>query len=182
MKWIVLALLASPAMGQDRVIIDYEALFRDKAAEVVTSNEGGTTVETLSLPNGVVVQRGNNGIVAMDRGDGGAVGCMFMIYVDLGGALQACPALGTPEERTRHADYMSRINAFVAANAYPTMTVPEVEGVVRSMQARADAPTCARFEDDDMIGFIANFLSAEIGPGLDKSLATPRLPVNNPCL
>jgi hypothetical protein len=181
MKWMALVLLATPAMGQDRPIIDYEALFRDKAAEVVVSDEGGKTFQTLSLPNGIVVQRSDLGIEAIDRNEGQAVGCFFMLYVDLGSALQACPALGTPEERLRHVDYMSRINGFVAANAYPPMTLPEVEGLVQSLQARGDAPGCEQVDNADMAWLIENLLGAEFGAVLDRALAMPRLPVND-CL
>jgi hypothetical protein len=183
---LLLALLAAPAMGQDRAIIDYDALFRDKAAEVVTSDEGGRTVETLMLPGEVMVRKADDRVVGMDQSEDGAVGCFFMIYVDLGASLQSCSVLGTSEERARYKDYMSRINTFVATNAYRPMTVEEVEGLVRTVQERADAPGCDRFDDEDMKGFIGtfveNFLSAEMGAVLDMSLATPRLPVNNPCL
>jgi hypothetical protein len=130
LRWMILALLATPATGQDRQLIDYDALFRDKAAEVVTSDEGGRTVETLMLPGEVMVQRKGGDFIPWDQSEGGAVGCLFIVYVDLGDALSFCPAIGTTEERARHAEYLSRVNTFVAANAYPPMTVAEVEALV----------------------------------------------------
>jgi hypothetical protein len=182
LRWMILVLLATPATGQDRQIIDYDALFRDKAAEVVTTQEGGQDARRLALPNGVTVTDTGGGIVAMDQSEGGAVGCLYMIYVDLGDALRACPALGDAASRQRHADYMGRINAFVAANAYPPMSLSDMEALTTSYQGRADAATCDRFDDADMAGFVENFLGPDAGQFLDKALATPRLPVNNPCL
>jgi hypothetical protein len=184
LRWMVLALLATPAMGQDRQIIDYDALFRDKAAEVVTEQRDGLTIRTLNLPGNVVVQDTgtSDGIVAFDQSDGGAVGCFLMIYVQLGDALKICPALGTAEDRVRHAAYVSRVNVFVAANAYPPMTVAELEGLLDTYAKPTDQAICGRFDDIDMDGFIAGFLGPDMDAQLDKALATPRLPVNNPCL
>ena len=117
------------------------------------------------------------------------MGCVWSIYSSLLAIAEVC---GIPKERTAGmTEYHRLLNAFVARNAVPPRSLAEIEAIHRSEVDRyrnggEDGPLdCAEVmaPDSDVMMMLDNLMSQEVDlDAAAKALATPRLPVMNPCL
>ena len=192
---LVLVMLAGPGWAEPW--IDYDLLFQQNADKViVTTDASGEVTRSLDLGEGVTVFCTDQGCVGADQK--GAVGCAWSISSHLLAVAEVC---GIPKERTvRTTDYHRLMTAFVARNAVPPRSVAEIEGFHQSQidqyrNGGEDEPLdCAEVMASDsdvmmMLEAIETDLASAAAEDeedesfdIDAFLATPRLPVMNPCL
>lgn len=187
----VLALALSAGACWAEPWIDYARLLEENSSRVITTiDESGQVTRQIDFGDGVVVTCTKDGCVGMDMN--GAVGCAWSIYSALRAVAEVC---NIPEERMAGlVAAHRRLTTFVATNAVPPRSEAEIEGyhrreveLYRTGQG-ADGPLdCAEATapgSDVMLmlegvtGQLANEATSEI----DTLLASPRLPVMNPCL
>jgi hypothetical protein len=185
----VLALLITLGPASAEAWIDYELLFRQHADKVVvTTNSSGEETRTIDFGDGVTVSCSTQGCFGMDQN--GAMGCAWMIYSAVLAVAEVCEM---PDARTGQIEEMFDLyTGFVARNAVPPRSVAEIESYHQSevdayRLGVGDEPplNCAEVTaaGSDVMMMIDNLTSQ--GIDLDaaaKALATPRLPVMNPCL
>jgi hypothetical protein len=171
-----LALLCGHAL-QAQELVDYDALFRDYAEQVVRSADG---TETLKLPPGTVITRKKDSLVAMDETGEGAVQCVLSILGQLRAIARQCPQFGQ-EHRPGLEQNFSQVLQFAAENAYP----PQDENTLvaahdKLFSRRFHTVDCAEMaQDPDILGMMAVLAKPDVAKDTTK---TPRLPVMNPCL
>ena len=191
MRWaatIAAVLAASPALSD--VFIDYGQLFLDKADQVTEQiRDDGVVTRELSLEPGITIMQTIEPDkaaehVAMDMSEGGAVGCLLMIQVELRAMLAGCPGSFPGVDPEGLDTQIAAVSRFVAENAYPPMPLTEVQ---RFIDRRLDAgpglecPAAADV-DPDLREMMAAMSGPEAELWVKESLETPRLPVMNPCL
>jgi hypothetical protein len=181
-------LVASPALSD--AFIDYGQLFLDKADRVTEHlGDDGVVTRELAIEPGInITQTTEPGTaaeyVAMDMSEGGAVGCLLMVQVELRALLAGCPDSFPSVDPAGLDTQIAAVSRFVAENAYPPMPLAEVQ---RFIDRRLDAgpglecPAAADVEPD-----LREMMVAMSGPEAElwvkESLEMPRLPVMNPCL
>ncbi|GHC55821.1 hypothetical protein [Neogemmobacter tilapiae] len=172
-----LALLCGSAL-QAQELVDYDALFRDHAEQVVKSTDGKS--EHLELQNGVTVSRYANGIVATDSSEGGAVGCALMITGELLNIARQCRPAETQLQAGLEQNFM-RVLRFAAENAYPPQDpAPLIKFYEQSFNRAMDPKSCAEIQSDEGILAMMNAFSDPLAT--ESIVKMPRLPVSNPCL
>jgi hypothetical protein len=196
MRWILAVLLSTGPVWAEPWI-DYELLLRQNADKVVTTTDAsGKVTRQIDFGNGVTVTCSDEGCVGVDMN--GAVGCAWSIYSSLLAVAEVC---SIPKERTATlAEMQGLMTEFVARNAVPPRTTAEIEAfhrqeveLYRNGDGEEGPLNCAEATGPDsdvmlMIDGLSAQLSGEIDPDEDDAfdpeafLATPRLPVMNPCL
>jgi hypothetical protein len=168
--------------------IDYDLLLEQNADKVVVSTDAtGAVTRNIDFGNGVTVTCTDQGCVGIDRN--GAVGCAWAIFSELLAVAEVCEL---PPERTASMTGLHRLqSAFIARNAIPPRSLAEVEAVHQGVVARyrADLETnpqaCKELlaPEADMTmmldGIAAQAVDLDVAA---QAMATPRLPVMNPCL
>ncbi|MFN3847349.1 MAG: hypothetical protein ACK4RZ_16240 [Paracoccaceae bacterium] len=156
---------------------DPDRLFADHASQLTLRDDG---TEVLNMPGGVTVTRNGARIRANDPS--GAVGCALMMWHDLRDIAKACVGL-TPQEEQIADAYVDRILRFVAQNAYPPMEPEALRGLLAKLARPITPQMCAQARAE---GWMDRSVRQLVDPAterqMDKLLATPRLPVMNPCL
>jgi len=197
---LALVLMASPVAAQQ--LIDYELLFAQNADRVVTTTdvEGGVH-RTLRMPGEVTLTCSSDGCHGWDMGAEGPVGCIWDLAMALRAVAEVCAFPSDTQEGL--AVVHGRLSAFVAENAVPPRPVTDLEAfyldqvaAYRDGDAHEEALDCdsvSRQESDVgiMIAAMIAALLAQPSPlakfeeadtfDLDALLATPRLPVMQPC-
>lgn len=182
MRWLALWLAcAVPVCGQGILENDYALIFdADKESIIAEGNS-----ERLDLPGGVVVlrQKTSDGMdyTAMDLSEGGAVGCMLGILMDFNRVATLCNGAMSSEQIAHLNAGLDRVSLFVAQNRVPQVSVGSVRSAIAAY-ARSGNDICERAEDADFKDFYSAVLTPRLDDALDEMLATPRLPVINPCL
>jgi hypothetical protein len=191
---LVLLVLAGPCRADPW--IDYDLLLEQNAEKVVVSTDAsGSVTRSLDLGDGVTVSCSDQGCVGMDQT--GAVGCVWSIYSELLAVAEVCEI---PAERTESVSaHFGLLTAFVARNALPPRSVAEIEAVHQGQinlyrngigGGPLDCGEATRPDSDVML--MLDGLSDQVSAGTvadedeafdpEAFLATPRLPVMNPCL
>jgi hypothetical protein len=183
----VLALLVMSGPCWAEPWLDYELLLEQNADKVVISTDAsGAVTRHLDLGDGVTVSCSEQGCIGMDQKV--AFGCLWSVYASLLASAEVC---GIPEARTtKMTDYHRLLTAFVARNAVPTRSVAEIETIYRDLYVdryrKSDGPVdCAKVlaPDSDVMALIDDLSSSQLDrEAIEAGLATPRLPVMNPCL
>jgi TATA-binding protein-associated factor Taf7 len=185
----------SIAQSQEYGAIDFELLFRihaDKIEIVPNSDASIQSTQELVLPGPVVVRkvwRGSRAVyISTDQSKYGAVGCYLGIVVEMQVAIDRCPKFGTKQQQQSLLETLIRVSKFYAQNTVPVVD-PQLflkklnEG--RQVKLRAStmsAQSCqAILENTKAVQFLNAFTDEKAQKWLDGSLATPRLPVINPC-
>jgi hypothetical protein len=171
-----LALLCGTA-AQAQELVDYDALFRDHAEQVVRSTDG---TETLELPPGIIITRTPDSLIAMDQTGEGAVQCVLGILGQLRAVAKQCPQLGQDHLPGLEQNF-SQVLRFAAENAYPPQDVNAlIAAYDKAFSQQPDAADCADIaQDPDILGMMAALARPDVANDMTK---TPRLPVMNPCL
>lgn len=198
MRGALLALLlAGPAAAQD--LINYDLLLDQNRDRVVTTTDAsGADTRTLDMENGVVVTCTDGDCVGVDSG-AGAVGCVWNLVSHLRAVAEICNFSG--DGRDSIETVYDRLESFVAENAVPPRSPKDLEVFYRQRV------NVYRFGDDGhkpmdctyevsmgsglmiIYQFLTTPPAATNAPvreahesfDLDAFLATPRLPVMNPC-
>ena len=188
MKWVV-AFVLSANIATAQSLIDYDLLLQQNADKVVTETDAeGSISRSLDLGDGVAVNCTEDGCVGMDMN--GAMGCFWSILAELRAIDEICD-LQEEEQTERLIELHGMVSAHVAANAVPPRPASEVEAWFRDRAAalRDEAgddltAVCAARRDpaSDIMQMLELITAPEVAAAMDKSLATPRLPVMNPCL
>jgi hypothetical protein len=191
MKWVA-AFVLSANMATAQSLIDYDLLFHQNADKVVTETDAeGNISRSLDLGDGVAVNCTEDGCVGMDMN--GATGCYWSILTELRAISEMC-SLSAGGQTKRLIELHGKVSAHVAANAVPPRSASEVEGwyLDRAAALRAEAgndltASCAAILDPasdvmQMLERITAPISAVEAAEMNEFLATPRLPVMNPCL
>ncbi len=186
---VILALLLPlPAMAQGW--IDYERVLADNAAKVVTETAAnGAMLRSIDFGNGVTVvcegPEGGAKCFGTDNSPAGAVGCALMIAAELQAKIRNCTALGTPEQRSAMEALYNKVGQFVATNAVPSRNWIEMRAELDTgldIAQSADQCTADTNPAGDVIGMLNALTTPDAGLMIDQGLATPRLPVSDPCL
>ncbi len=182
---LALLMLAAPCWAEPW--IDYDLLFQQNADKVVVRTDAlGETTRQIDFDNGVSVSCSDQGCVGLDQN--GAIGCVWSIYSSLLAVAEVC---GIPKERTANiAEYHRLLTTFVARNAVPPRSLAEIEALHQSevdhYRRGGDGPldcAAALAPDSDVGMMLDGLMSQEVDlDAATKALATPRLPVMNPCL
>lgn len=189
MRLLVLMLMASPTAAQD--LVDFDLLLQQNADRVVvTTDAAGLETRTLEMPGGVIVSCTDEGCAGMDMSAAGAVGCVWSTAMGLRAVAEVC---GMPEEtRAQVGEVHDRLTAFAAKNAVPPRGSEEMDGYYLDMVARyrGEGDGGVPLACEALVGPDSNVQqmidalvspSGDAGYDLDALLATPRLPVMNPC-
>ena len=171
-------LLAGTAHADPLGVNDYETMFETHADQLLT-DAGGARV--LELPEGVAIYETLNGAerlyAGVDMSEGGPVGCLASIYIQIMGYSQACPDLVAPVDEAQ----LGRLLTFYGANAVPAVEPADLRERFDAEVAlnRDQITQCTKTHG---VVEVAAFFQGEKGDALlDQVLATPRLPVSNPC-
>lgn len=172
-------------------LIDYEALFAQHADDVVTFlDTPGLPHRELVLDGGILLREmgpeGNRSFVGIDQ-SGQAVGCLLLLMAELRALAAECPDFASAEEAGKLDANIARLSDFYANNLVPPRPRADMQALVaqgiieRGQRFRGDDPAfCASAEQHKPM--VASMLSDYFIAALDEALATPRLPVTNPCL
>lgn len=173
-------LWASAAQAEVDFPFDADRLFADHAAKVVHGTDGS---ETLRLAGGVEVRRDAGGVTAKDLD--GPVGGFFLEFWGYSRAVEVC----SPFSAAEHAlieDRLSRLTGYVARNAYPPLSVAEVQLWLDAQEAQwiaeggGLASVCEDFQAEGIQDIKAALLSPDVEARIQAVLATPQLPVLDP--
>lgn len=188
MKHLALACVVAivPVAAAAEPWIDYDLLMQQQADKVVVTTGADGETRTLDMGNGVVVTCTDDSCTGTDRN--GAVGCVWTIYSSLLALAEICAVPADQTERLR--DVYGKLADFVAANAVPPRSTDDIDVLHRQRieDFRAGkGPTgpidCAEIlspESDVMM--MVDMMRSDSSGYPDEVLATPRLPVMQPCL
>ena len=195
---LLVLLLAGPAAAQD--LINYGILLDQNRDRVVTTTDAsGAETQTLDMGNGVVVTCTDDDCIGVDSG-AGAVGCVWSLVSHLRAVAEICNF--SDDGRNSIEAVYDRLESFVAENAVPPRSPKDLEVFYRQRVS------VYRFGDDGhkpmdctdevsmgsglmiIYQFFTTPSPATHAPvreddetfDVDAFLATPRLPVMNPCL
>ena len=188
MKWFfVLMLSANTAFAEPW--IDYDLLLEQNADKVVAQTApDGSVTRILDMGGNVSITCTADGCMGVDMTESGAIGCTFAIMVDLQTVVRACPGVLSPERQTAFDQLYEKVGKFVAANAVPPRSwgvlTADLDGQMSAAMAEYTPEACveAATEGSDIQQFFMMFTAPKTLTGFDAVLATPRLPVINPCL
>lgn len=182
-RWaLIAAFVAAPAMADPLDLVDYADLFAANAADVEEVSEGRSILRLgdQTLIRDATLPRGYAGI---DESGVGTVGCYVTILATIESAMQACEAVLPADQATLQAEYLAQALAFYGANTVPvapTILVEERYNALVSSQIEGARPFCSNL---DLVTSLADqIFSAEGVEEIAGMLATPRLPVEFPCL
>ena len=191
-------LLAGPAAAQD--LINYDLLLDQNRDRVVTTTDAsGADTRTLDMGNGVVVTCTDDDCVGVDSG-AGAVGCVWNLVSHLRAVAEICNF--SDDGRDSIKTVYDRLEIFVAENAVPPRSPKDLEVFYRQRvsvysfgdDGRKPMDCTDEVSMDSGFPIIFQFFTApspatnapvredDEAFDLDAFLATPRLPVMNPCL
>ncbi|WP_102110369.1 hypothetical protein [Oceaniglobus roseus] len=190
------ALVAGVAQAEEResYAVDFAALFRDKAelVEDRTKPDGpGTRVLQLGPVTVTELQNENaTEYLATDTSPEGAVGCLLRILAELR-QVEPCGEVMSPDQAEAIEGAFGRVLSFYVANTWPPVPEAERAEAVNAILAdydRTRAPAeevCPTLDAATLSE--ASRMAGAISDGIKKGaveqmLATPRLPVTNPCL
>ena len=184
MKKLILAaaISAGPAFADPLDLLDYDALFVEKAdqIEVISETRSALSIGSVILLRDTTEEREYTGI---DESGQGAVGCFVSILATIESSLQACEALLPPEQAEIQATYTQEALSFYAANVLPQVdraTAQDRYDALVASQIAAARPFCASL---DVVTDLADRLFAsESRAEIAGMMSVPRLPVSNPCL
>jgi len=183
----LLALITTPASADPSGAIDYEALFaaRADAVEEIMAVEGAQSRWRLRMPGGVVLYAEGTAqdrwFSGVDEGGVGAVGCLWSAYQDLATLALSCPSLLSPEQHEQLRLNFTRVGEFVADNTYPPVERAAFRAYWDGALAADPTLACDTVMNPAIQPIVETLLSPRASQILDPLLATPRLPVNNPC-
>ncbi|MGJ5029075.1 hypothetical protein ACQR1I_19710 [Bradyrhizobium sp. HKCCYLS2038] len=166
--------------------VSFDAIAAWPGAQITTTtNNDGSEVKVVKLPNGVVFrQERRNGktlTFGNDTSGHGAVMCSWNIYVIVAAALEICPEFRNEPLKTDLAGAIDMINDFIVANSLSAVSKAELEQ--RAASVRKDVPQLCR--SDSVAGMIKAFGSMshdKFTTSVADLLSVPRPPVTNPCL
>ncbi|NOX72609.1 MAG: hypothetical protein GXP03_02935 [Alphaproteobacteria bacterium] len=185
----------SIAQSQEYGAINFELLFRMHAdtIEIVPNSDASIqSTQELVLPGPVVVRkvwRGSRAVyISTDQSKYGAVGCYLGVVIEMQVAIDKCPKFGTKLQHQRLMETLVRLSKFYAQNTVPAVD-PQLflkklnEGrQVKLKASTMSAQNCRTLvENKKRVQFLNAFTDEKAQKWLDGSLATPRLPVINPC-
>lgn len=180
MKVICLWLLsAGVALADPLGANDYDALFEAHADKINVDAAGARALE---LDTGVTIYESVVGeerlYAGVDLNNGGAVGCLASLFIEVAAMAAACP----DEVKAPAPEHIDQLLTYYAANSYPPADLTWVQDRFNVLvgQARDQLTQCGL--EEDVILFSEILTGERTGPLLDDTLATPRLPVSNPCL
>lgn len=141
--WLVLTLVLLPAfaLAQDGLPrIDYEALFRLHADQVIVIDQGNLPpIRKLYMPGDVVLEeRGppdNRRYSGTDMSGGGAVWCMAMILIEYREMDVKCPNITTDAQSAQLDKGLQRVLKFYADNTYPPVSYEALAKTVQKQIA-----------------------------------------------
>ncbi|PTW57632.1 hypothetical protein C8N35_110111 [Breoghania corrubedonensis] len=176
--FLFLVAFVFPASADPLRLIDYAALF-EKYSDRIVRNADGT--KSVTLPDGVEI---------IDTGDGyfghdpkGAVGCVAMLFIEIEAAGKRCPDLMDDKQATGFEANKAKLLSYYASNAFPPVPVERAAenygAIVSTVAARKKQKACDAASLDGVRTFLPGLLDVE---ALETLLATPRLPVMDPCL
>lgn len=179
---MIAALFAGPAVADPLDLIDYDALFEDRAAdvEVVSETRGLLRLDDVILIQDVTERRQYTGI---DESGLGAVGCFVSILATIESAHAACEVALPEDQRAKHQRYLEKVVSFYAENLpnpMPTGLVQSRYYALMTSQIEGARPFCSNL---DLVTTLADRLFSPEGEAeVNRMLSRPRLPVANPCL
>lgn len=179
---LALALLAAPASAQEW--IDYDLVLQQNAGRVVTTvDEAGVRHAVLDMGDGVTLScRGDS---CSGHDSNGAVGCSFVVLLELRALAQVCEVALPPGDAARLADAFDRVGAFVAGNAVPPRPADYPPGMLSRRIENLGKEAASYCGAQAAAGALAHVQAVAAGLGLAEisaQLSPPRLPVTNPCL
>ena len=176
MRWLAaLALMTLPAGADPLGLVDYDAVI---AAHV----EAGAATSRITLEGGVVLTLDAEGALIDARDPGDALGCLANGLAELSAAARICPGALSPGGADAVDTAIARLIPVYAAGVRPDSTdvataAERFEALVRTRMG--DVLICGL---TDHALFLRQFLRTPEGQlWLDNALATPRLPVSDPC-
>ncbi len=191
MRAVAAGLMAfAAASAQADAFNDYARLLADKADQVVERRtDDGTVIRELTLEPGISVTEqtapgGEPQYLAADLSEGGAVGCLLLIQVEVRMILGACPGSFPGIETATLDAQIERVSRWAAANAYPPLDADVTMGWVEERLAQGTDAACPDLGEanPDIGALVAWITGPEAAGWIDETLAEPRLPVMNPCL
>lgn len=179
--FILIGCLAAPVASADVLgLNDYDALFAENADQVTNLDAGTVAID---LGDGILISREGDRLITLDQTAGGAVGCFVRILSQIDAFQQACDAPFTADQMALHAGFLAQVLDFYAANTAPAS---EIATATQRYRALVDGslPNAATYCDGDsgITAFMQSVLAPQTQAVVDTMTATPRLPVDNPCL
>ncbi len=183
MKYLILAAFLPCAAMADGLSTDFDKIYADNA-DLVEQTDGG---QSLELPSKIILGRNAEGdYLGLDGSPHGAMGCILQLTVQSAVVTQLCPQSASEEQKTRLMSNIDRIADFYAANNVPMRPVEEVragiDSAMASLSDRLSSLECKKDELSAFEEFLAGLVNDQSQERLAASLATPRLPVTQPCL
>jgi hypothetical protein len=179
-------------VDRDLLPMDYEALFAANQDDVTAISESS---ERLELPGPVIVTRIKDRdvweYVGLDQSEHGAVGCMLRILYSIDSIATHCSNILDDAQRTTLGTSLSKLQKFYAENTFPPVSSEALQAALVKrraavLSAHPEEPRICKESDlggPDTASFITLLLDSLADESLlDRTLATPRLPVTNPCL
>ncbi|WP_127114736.1 hypothetical protein [Shimia sediminis] len=179
MRWAVAMLLLSGAAQADPLgANDYAAMFEEYADQVVTDAGGARALER---DDGVTVYETIDGdtrlYAGVDFHKGGPVGCLTSFYAETLSFVQACPDLAP----TPNPEHLARLLVFYAENAAPPADPAVLKARFDALVAQHSDQITQCVPNSVMIDYAKVLMGEGADELFDTVLATPRLPVTQPC-
>ncbi|MEO0903594.1 MAG: hypothetical protein AAFX89_02350 [Pseudomonadota bacterium] len=179
---MIAACYAVPLAADPLDLIDYEALFAEKAADVMEVSETRSIlcIGDITLIRDESLPRGYTGI---DEGGQGAMGCFVSILATIESAMQACEAELPADQVETQMAYRTQALTFYGQNTVPEASFELVEeryNALVASQIEGARPFCSNL---DLVTTLADRVFSDEGAAeISGMMSTPRLPVANPCL
>ncbi|PJI93024.1 hypothetical protein BC777_1891 [Yoonia maricola] len=179
---VIATLSAAPLAADPLDLIDYEALFAARAADVMDVSETRSLLRIgdVTLIRDETLPRGYTGL---DEGGQGAMGCFVSILATIESAMQACEAELPAAQVDMQTAYRAQALTFYANNVVPPVAFEMVEqryNALVASQIEGARPFCSNL---DLVTTLADrIFSSEGAEEVKGMMSTPRLPVANPCL
>jgi len=156
---------------------DPDRLFGDNAARIERRPDG---TEVLAMPGGVIVTR--KGDTVLENDPSGAVGCSLVLWINMRIIVDACVGL-SPSEAAMADARIERQMRFAAENSWPPIAVEDLRAAFARHAWPVTEKQCDQARNEGWLKSELEMLRDPAGDAkLDRLLATPRLPVMNPCL
>ncbi|MEM8537756.1 MAG: hypothetical protein AAGF56_07830 [Pseudomonadota bacterium] len=175
-------MLACPAFADPLDLVDYPAIFAANPDNVETVSEDRRILrlDSVTLIHDPTEPRPYIGI---DESGQGAVGCLVSVLATIESATAACEVALPDAQVTFLDEFRAMALRYYAENAQPATDI----GTARSRyqtyvasQIESARPLCSNV---DLMTDLADRLLSDNGAAqVGAILATPRLPVENPCL
>jgi hypothetical protein len=167
----------------DGLSTDFDQIYLDNAEKVETIDGG----QSLELETKIIISRNPDGkYLALDGSPHGPIGCVLQLTVQSTAVVQLCPDSATAEQKATLTSNLDRIADFYALNNVPARPVEEVKAgiddALGALTTRLASLECKVDEIDKFKQFLGGLINDDTQQELSASLATPRLPVVQPCL